>query len=90
MAEPASLPSHILPLIILSQFACTTIWFAGNAVMADLERDWGLPDGSLGYVNIGCANRLHTWHADFRRARHCGPVSPSKSVRCLRNGGRRG
>lgn len=50
MAEPASRPSHILPLIILSQFACTTIWFAGNAIMADLERDWGLPDGSLGYV----------------------------------------
>ncbi len=50
MAEPISHPARILPLIILSQFACTTIWFAGNAVMADLQRDWRLPDGSLGYV----------------------------------------
>jgi len=50
MIEPAARPAHILPLIILSQFACTTIWFAGNAVMADLQQDWRLPEGSLGYV----------------------------------------
>ena len=50
MAEPTSRPARILPLIILSQFACTTIWFAGNAVLADLKRDWRLSDGSLGYV----------------------------------------
>lgn len=50
MIEPAARPAHILPLIILSQFACTTIWFAGNAVMADLQQDWSLPEGSLGYV----------------------------------------
>ena len=50
MTEPAARPAHLLPLIILSQFACTTIWFAGNAVMADLQQDWHLPEGSLGYV----------------------------------------
>jgi MFS transporter, DHA1 family, inner membrane transport protein len=50
MTEPAVRPARILPLIILSQFACTTIWFAGNAVMADLQQDWHLSEGSLGYV----------------------------------------
>ncbi len=50
MNEAAARPARILPMIILSQFACTTIWFAGNAVMADLQQDWGLPADSLGYV----------------------------------------
>jgi predicted MFS family arabinose efflux permease len=43
-------PSRILPLIIFSQFAGTSLWFAGNAVLADLQREWGLPVGALGYT----------------------------------------
>ena len=43
-------PSHILPLIVASQFAGTSLWFSGNAVLADLQRQWGLADGALGYV----------------------------------------
>lgn len=50
VAEPIVRPARILPLIILSQFACTTVWFAGNAVMADLQQAWTLPDGGLGYI----------------------------------------
>ncbi|MGE5522845.1 MAG: MFS transporter [Rhodospirillaceae bacterium] len=38
----------ILPVIVLSQFAGTSLWFAGNAVMADLQRDWGLSEHALG------------------------------------------
>ncbi|NKI27216.1 MFS transporter [Arenibacter sp. 6A1] len=29
---------HILPVIIFSQFACTSIWFAGNVVVDDLVK----------------------------------------------------
>jgi MFS family permease len=29
-------PRHILPLIVLAQFAGTSLWFAGNAIMADI------------------------------------------------------
>ena len=43
-------PARILPFIILSQFACTSVWFAGNAVVVDLQRDWGLSEQSVGYV----------------------------------------
>jgi MFS family permease len=43
-------PSRILPLIIFSQFAGTSLWFAGNAVLADLQREWGLPVEALGYT----------------------------------------
>ena len=43
-------PARILPVIIVSQFAGTSLWFSGNAVLADLQRQWGLADGALGYV----------------------------------------
>ncbi len=43
-------PSYILPVIIFSQFTGTSLWFAGNAVILDLQRDWGLAGQSLGYV----------------------------------------
>ncbi|MDX1406736.1 MAG: MFS transporter [Saprospiraceae bacterium] len=29
-------PRHILPVIVLAQFACTSLWFAGNAVIDGL------------------------------------------------------
>lgn len=43
-------PRHILPVIALSQFAGTSLWFAINAVMADLQRDAALPDGAVGWL----------------------------------------
>jgi predicted MFS family arabinose efflux permease len=43
-------PRHILPVIIASQFAGASIWFAGNAVLGDLQRQWGLAAESVGHV----------------------------------------
>ena len=43
-------PARILPLIIFSQFTGTSLWFAGNAVILDLQQSWGLTEQSLGYV----------------------------------------
>jgi MFS family permease len=43
-------PAHILPIIIFSQFTGTSLWFAGNAVINDLQRNWGLAEQSVGYV----------------------------------------
>jgi MFS family permease len=40
----------ILPVIIASQFAGTSLWFAGNAVLPDLQASGSIPPGSLGYV----------------------------------------
>jgi MFS transporter, DHA1 family, inner membrane transport protein len=38
----AAVPWHILPVIVLAQLMGTSLWFAGNAVLPDLERAWGL------------------------------------------------
>jgi MFS family permease len=37
----------VLPIIVLSQFCCTLLWFAGNAVMSDLIIAFSLPSDSL-------------------------------------------
>jgi predicted MFS family arabinose efflux permease len=43
-------PPRVLPIIVLSQLAGTSLWFAGNAVLADLQSRLGLPDSALGHM----------------------------------------
>jgi DHA1 family inner membrane transport protein len=52
MLGPMSIavPPRILPVIVLSQFACTSLWFAVNAVMPDLQQAWGFPPASVGLL----------------------------------------
>jgi len=40
----------ILPVIVISQFCCTSLWFAGNGVMNDLVATFQLSDGALGHL----------------------------------------
>src|SRR5258706_2697594 len=49
-AMSIAVPRRILPVIVLSQFAGTSLWFAVNAVMPDLQQAWGLPLGSVGLL----------------------------------------
>ncbi len=49
-ASLPTIPRRILPAIALSQFAGTSLWFAINAVMADLQRESGLPDAAVGWL----------------------------------------
>ncbi|MGH8669307.1 MAG: MFS transporter [Burkholderiales bacterium] len=37
-------------MIVLSQFAGGSLWFAGNAVLGDLQLALGLPDAALGWI----------------------------------------
>lgn len=43
-------PARILPAIVLSQFAGTSLWFAGNAVLPDLQRELGLAPRAIGTI----------------------------------------
>lgn len=40
----------ILPTIVIAQFLCTSLWFAGNAVMNNLIVDFGLETTALGHL----------------------------------------
>lgn len=43
-------PSFLLPLIIASQFAGTSLWFAGNAILPDLQRYLQLDTHAISYI----------------------------------------
>ena len=49
-SKPNIIPSHILPVIVLSQFAGTSLWFAGNAVLSDLQTYLHLEGNILGLI----------------------------------------
>ncbi len=42
--------THILPTIVLSQFACTSLWFAGNAIVGQLAVTTGMGTAIVGYL----------------------------------------
>ena len=42
--------SRILFIIIVSQFFCTSLWFAGNAIIGDVVKEFGFGEGALGNI----------------------------------------
>lgn len=46
----AQQPRSLLPLIVLSQFAGTALWFASNAILDNLTIVFDLPANALGYL----------------------------------------
>jgi MFS transporter, DHA1 family, inner membrane transport protein len=48
MTPQAPVPRHVLPVLVLAQFAGTSLWFAVNAVMPDLQRELGWPTSAVG------------------------------------------
>jgi len=46
------IPAHVLPVIVIAQFAGTSLWFAGNAVVDNLIAEMGLPEMFLGYITM--------------------------------------
>lgn len=45
--ESQQRPAHILPLIIIAQFLGTISWLAGNAILPELQQDWGLATNAI-------------------------------------------
>ncbi len=41
-------PRQVLPVLVLAQFAGTSLWFAVNAVMPDLQQELGWPASAVG------------------------------------------
>ena len=51
-----TIPPRILPVIVFAQFASTSLWFAGNAIAADLRQAFSLTAGATG--NLTAAVQL--------------------------------
>lgn len=47
---PMRIPKHILPVIVIAQFCCTSLWFAGNAILDDLVAVFNLTQSALGAI----------------------------------------
>ena len=43
-------PNYILPLIVLSQFAGTSLWFVGNAILPDIQQQLNLGNSATGNI----------------------------------------
>ncbi|MGD1947078.1 MAG: MFS transporter [Croceivirga sp.] len=41
---------HILPIIVLAQFCCTSLWFASNGIMEALTNNFGLAISAMGLL----------------------------------------
>jgi len=72
--EEGGQPRWILPIIVVAQVLATSVWFAANAVMPDLQALWGVAGGEgavtaavqLGFIGgtlvfavLGIADRFH-------------------------------
>lgn len=67
-----------LPIIILSQFCCTSLWFAGNGVMGDLLHFFDLKDSALGHLTSAVQFGFITGTLTFAVLTIADRFSPSK------------
>lgn len=45
-----TVPKRILPVIVFSQFAGTSMWFAGNAILPQIQEAWSLPQTAIAHI----------------------------------------
>ena len=45
-----AISKRILPVIVIAQFCCTSLWFASNSVINNIIADFGLNENALGYL----------------------------------------
>jgi hypothetical protein len=58
MIASPTIPARILPMIVISQFAATSLWFANNAVMTNLQHGAGLLNSANAERWSGSSARL--------------------------------
>lgn len=68
----------ILPVIVFSQFCCTSLWFAGNGVMGDLLLTFNLQQDALGHLTSAVQFGFITGTLSFAFLNLADRFSPSK------------
>ncbi|MES2278174.1 MAG: MFS transporter [Bacteroidota bacterium] len=69
---------RILPVIVISQFFCTSLWFAGNAIMSDIARQFQLEPGYLAHLSSAVQSGFITGTLIFAILSIADRFSPSK------------
>jgi len=72
----------ILAIIVVAQFCCTSLWFAGNGVMADLINSYGLREGALGSLTSAVQLGFITGTFLFAALTIADRFSPSRVFLC--------
>lgn len=73
-----SIPKRILPVIVLAQFAGTSLWFAGNAVVPDLVQELQLSQMAVGYITSAVQFGFISGTLIFAFLNVADRISPSK------------
>lgn len=73
-----TIPKRILPVIVLAQFAGTSLWFAGNAVIPDLVQQLQLTEMAVGYITSAVQFGFITGTLLFAFLSVADRISPSK------------
>ena len=68
----------VLLIIVISQFFCTSLWFAGNGVMTELTQAFQLPDTALGHLTSAVQFGFITGTLVFALLAIADRFSPSK------------
>jgi MFS family permease len=68
----------ILPLIVFAQFACTSLWFAGNAVIGDVIKQFSLQPTTLAHITSSVQFGFITGTLIFAILQISDRFSPSK------------
>ncbi|GEQ86776.1 membrane protein [Patiriisocius marinistellae] len=48
--KETNIKGYILPLIVIAQFCCTSLWFAGNSIIENLVSNFGISLNSMGIL----------------------------------------
>ncbi|MEQ8476773.1 MFS transporter [Fulvivirga sp.] len=70
--------SKIVLFIVLSQFCCTSLWFAGNAILNELVLNFNLPSTALGHLTSSVQFGFITGTLIFALLTIADRFSPSK------------
>jgi len=69
---------RILPAIVIAQFFCTSLWFAGNAIIADLMKQLHIDAAYLAYLSSAVQSGFITGTLIFAILSIADRFSPSK------------
>ncbi|MDT3404338.1 MFS transporter [Mucilaginibacter terrae] len=72
----------VLPVIVVSQFFCTSLWFAGNAIMGDVARQFDIAPEYLAHIASAVQLGFITGTLVFAILSLADRISPSKLFFC--------